>query len=276
MRTKEVTCALLILLLPAARAQDRGAAPSSLLTSGDKEAFLLTASIVEEADASAGPPKFRRVTMDDGKRKHDAAIETSTSRDASQRDYRFNVAAYQLDKALELNFVVPSVERAVKGQPAAFTWWVDGVLMNEQGRRGQKIEPPDPDSWKKQMQVVRVFDELIANAYRNVSPEFYTASIWDNLLITKAWRVWLVDHTRAFGTGRQLGNPQSLVQCDRTLLAGLRKLTREVTKQKLEKYLSAEQLDALEARRQLLVKHFADRIASQGEGAVLYDLPPRQ
>ena len=273
MRTKEITFALLILLLPAARAQERGAAPSSLVTAGDKEAFLLNAGIVEEADASAGPTKFQRVTLGDGKRTHDAAIETSTSRDASQRDYRFNVAAYELDKLLALNFVAPSVERAVKGQPAAFTWWVDDVLMNEQGRRGQKIEPPDPDSWKKQMQAVRVFDELIANAYRNVSPAFYMANMWDNLLITKAWRIWLVDHTRAFGTGRKLENPETLTQCDRTLLAGLRKLTGEVTKQKLEKYLSPEQLDALETRRQLLVKHFADRIALQGEGAVLYDLP---
>ena len=275
MRTKEITFALLILLLPAARAQERGAAPSSLVAPGDKEAFLLNASIVDEGDASTGPTKFWRVTLGDGKRTHDAAIETSTSRDASQRDYRFNVAAYELDKVLALNFVAPSVARAAKGQPAAFTWWVDDVLTNEQGRRGQKIEPPDPDSWKKQMQAVRVFDELIANAYRNVSPAFYMADMWDNLLITKAWRIWLVDHTRAFGTSRQLQNPQSLVQCDRTLLAGLQKLTRDVTKQKLDKYLSPEQLDALEARRELLVRHFAERIASQGEGAVLYDLPPR-
>jgi hypothetical protein len=275
LRTKEVAFSLLILLLPAARAQERGAASSPLVTRTDKETFLLKATIVDEGDTSTGS-KFWRVTLDDGTRKHDAAIETSTQRDASQRDYRFNVAAYELDKGLELNFVVPSVERMVKGQPAAFTWWVDDVLMNEQGRRGQKIEPPDPDSWKKQMQAVRVFDELIANTYRNVSPEFYMASIWDNLLITKDWRIWLVDHTRAFGTGRKLENPESLAQCDRRLLAKLRELTRSVMKDKLQKYLAPEQLDALETRRELLVKHFADRIATLGESAVLYDLPPRR
>ena len=276
MRIEDVTFALLILLLPAPSAQERGAAPSSLITAGEKEAFLLKADVVDEGDSSAGPTKFWRVTLSDGTRKHDAAIEKSTSRDPSQRDYRLNVAAYELDKALELNFVVPSVAREMKGQPAAFTWWVDDVLMNEQGRRGQKIEPPDPDSWNKQMQAVRVFDELIGNAYRDISPALYTSSIWDNLLITKEWRIWLVDHTRAFGTSRQLGNPQSLAQCDRRLLGKLRTLTRDLLKQKLEKYLSPDQLDALEARRDLLVKHFAERIASQGEAAVLYDLPPRR
>jgi len=267
---------MVIVLMPsAASTQEQRAAPSLPMTRAEKEEFLSKAGIVDEGDTSTGS-KFWRVTLDDGKRKHDAAIETSTSRDASQRKYRFNVAAYELDKALELNFVVPSVERTIKGQPAAFTWWVDDVLMNEQSRRGQKIEPPDPDRWNKQMQVVRVFDELIANAYRKVSPAFYLATMWDNLLITKEWRIWLVDHTRTFGTSRQLENPESLAQCERAMLNKLRELTRVAMKQKLEKYLDVEQLDALEARRELLIKHFAEEITLKGEGAVLYDLPPRQ
>ena len=267
---------MVIVLMPsAARTQEQRAAPSSPMTRAEKEEFLSKAGIVDEGDTSTGS-KFWRVTLDDGKRKHDAAIETSTSRDASQRNYRFNVAAYELDKALDLNFVVPAVERTIKGQPAAFTWWVDDVLMNEQSRRGQKIEPPDPDRWNKQMQVVRVFDELIANAYRKVSPAFYLATMWDNLLITKEWRIWLVDHTRTFGTSRQLENPESLAQCERAMLNKLRELTRVAMKQKLEKYLDVEQLDALEARRELLIKHFAEEITLKGEGAVLYDLPPRQ
>ena len=267
---------MVIVLMPsAASTQEQRAAPSLPMTRAEKEEFLSKATIVDEGDTSTGS-KFWRVTLDDGKRKHDAAIEASTSRDASQRNYRFNVAAYELDKALELNFVVPAVERTIKGQPAAFTWWVDDVLMSEQSRRGQKIEPPDPDRWNKQMQVVRVFDELIANAYRKVGPAFYLATMWDNLLITKEWRIWLVDHTRTFGTSRQLENPDSLAQCDRTLLAKLRDLNREATKERLAKYLASEQLDALEARRELLVKHFTEQIALKGEGAVLYDLPPRQ
>ncbi|MDT5076763.1 MAG: hypothetical protein QOJ80_1400 [Mycobacterium sp.] len=273
--TKELACFLLVLLVAAPRPQERGAAPSPLVTRTEKEALLLKGNIVDEGDTTTGS-KFWRVTLGDGTRKHDAAIETSTLHDPSQRDYRFNVAAYELDKALELNFVAPSVERAMKGQPAAFTWWVDDVLMNEQVRRGKKIEPPDPDGWKKQMQTVRVFDELIANAYRNVSPAFYMAAIWDNLLITKDWRIWLVDHTRAFATSRTLENPETLAQCDRALLTKMRELPREVIKERLEKYLTPEQLDALEVRRGLLVKHFAERIALQGEGAVLYDLPSRQ
>jgi hypothetical protein len=88
-----------IVLMPAARAQEQRAAPSLLVTRAEKEEFLSRATIVDEGDTSTGS-KFWRVTLDDGKRKHDAAIETSTGRDPSQRDYRFNVAAYEVDKAL--------------------------------------------------------------------------------------------------------------------------------------------------------------------------------
>ena len=234
----------------------------------------MKASIVSEHELYPGAKYSWRVSLDDGKRKHDASVDTENGSNASQRDYRLNVAAYELDKALELNLVPPAVERTVNWQPAAVTWWADAVAMNELGRRRKKIEPPDPDSWNKQMQAVRVFDELISNAYRNISPVHYLSTIWDNLLITNDWRIWLIDHTRTFRISKQLENPESLTQCDRTLLGKLRELNKEVLKQKLGKYLAPEQLDGLEARRELLVKHFNEQIVRKGEGAVLYDLPP--
>ena len=177
----------------------------------------MRASIVSERELYPGAKHSWRVSLDDGKRKHDAAVETEDGSNPTQRDYRFNVAAYELDKELELNLVSPSVERTVKGQPAAVTWWVDDVAMAEVVRRRKKIEPPDPDGWNKQMQAVRVFDELISNMYRNVNPVHYLSTSWDNLLITRDWRIWLIDHTHTFRISKQLENPQSLTRCDRTL-----------------------------------------------------------
>ena len=261
---------LLLLAEPAEAQEQRVAWP--LLTRVETEEFLLKASIVSER----APNKYqKRVSLDDGKRKHDASVETEDGSTPSKRDYRFNVAAYELDKTLELYFVAPSVARAVNGRPAAVTWWVDDVAMAELDRRKKKIEPPDPDSWNKQMHAVRVFDELISNMYRNVSPVHYLSTIWDNLLITSGWRIWLVDHTCTFRISRELENPESLTRCDRDLLRKLRELNRRVLKQKLGEYLTPEQLDGLEARRELLVKHFDEQITKRGEGRVLYDLPQR-
>lgn len=268
-----------ILLLPvAAKAQEQRAAAASPLTRAEREEFLLKAGIVGERELSptAKYPYQWRITLDDGKRKHDAAVNAEDGSSPSRRDYRFNVAAYELDKVLELNMVATSVERTVRGLPAAVTWWVDDVAMAEVDRRRKKIEPPDPDNWNKQMQAVRVFDELVANMYRSIAPAPDRDTSWGELLITRDWRFWLIDHTGTFRISKQLENPQSLTQCDRALLGKLRALNKEVFRQKLGKYLNPGQLDALEARRELLVKHFDEQITRKGEGAVLYDLPPRR
>jgi hypothetical protein len=179
-----------------------------------------------------------------------------------------------LDKALELNLVQTSVERAVNGRQAVVTWWTDDVVLSEQSRRRQQVQPPDPVSWNQQMQAVRLFDELISNTYRNMSPEFYLTTLWDNLLIKKDWRISLIDHKASFRLTTQLDNPASLVQCDRTLLRNLRALNMKALREKLAHYLDADQLNGLEARRALLVKHFDEAIAARGEASVLYDLPP--
>lgn len=262
---------ILILALTARFAEQRAAAPSSL-DRVQKEEFLLKASIVSERELT---PVAIRLRLDDGKQKHDAAANLVAVHNPGE-DIRLNLAAYELDKALDLEFVEPAVERSVRSQPAVVVWWVDDLAMSELDRRRKSLEPTDPDRWNKQMQVVRLFDELISNAYRNTSPSSYLTTLWDNLMITTDWQLWMIDHKRAFRPIKQLENPESLTQCDRLVLRRLRGLNKEMLKQRLEQYLSPEQLEALEVRRQLLVKHFDDQIAKKGESAVLYDLLPRR
>lgn len=264
----------LILVLPAAaQAQQQPRTPSSLETSAEREVFLSKANIVTEAPAD-GRSSWR-VSLDDGNRKHDAGVETADGSDPTRRDYRFNVAAYELNKVLGLNLVVPSVERLMSGRPASLTWWLDNFAMNEMDRRRKRIDPPDLQSWNRQVQAVRVFDELISNTYRDTSPALYLNSVWDNLLITSEWTIWITDHTGAFRTRKELADPESLTRCPRTVLGRLRALNREALRRTLGKYLSSQQIDALDVRRALLLRHFDDQIASKGEAAVLYDLPPR-
>ena len=74
------------------------------------------------------------------------------------------------------------------------------LLSNELDRRSQGIDPPDREDWNRQMDAVRVFDELISNTCRDTSPPLYLNTVWDNLLITREWDVWITDHTGAFRT----------------------------------------------------------------------------
>jgi hypothetical protein len=60
------------------------------------------------------------------------------------------------------------------------------------------------------------------------------------------------------------------------VLGKLRTLKKDLLDQAVGKYLSARQLDALEVRRVLLVRHFDREIRRKGQSDVLYDLAPRR
>jgi hypothetical protein len=246
------------------------------LTQPEIEEFLSTARIVAKKSAPRGVTDSQRATLDDGKLRHDAHIQTVDIRKTSfQTDrgtefnfrdsYKFNMAAYELDKLLELNMVPPSVERKVDGQMAAVTWWVDDCMV-ELDRKKKKIEPPDQHFWNQQMYDCRVFDQLIYNTDPNLG----------NVLITKDWKICLIDHTRAFRTMKDLQNPKNLVQCDRKLLTKLRGLNKEVLQQKLGHYLTKMEIEGILGRRERIVKFFDDEAAQKGEAAVLFELDPRK
>lgn len=265
---------VMLVLSAAAQARQQAPTPASSESRAENEAFLLNATIV--TDAPADGRRLWRASLASDTRKHDASVETADGSDLTRRDYRFNVAAYELDKLLGLNLVPPSVERSAGGRTASLTWWVDDFTLNELDRRRKAIDPPDLEGWRRQVDAVRVFDELISNTYRDTSPGLYLNTVWDNLLITKDWIVWITDHTAAFRTRKRLEDPGGLIRCPRMVLTRLRELNREQFQRTLGKYLSSQQLDALDVRRSLLVRHFNDQIASRGEAAVLYDVRPRR
>ena len=78
--------------------------------------------------------------------------------------------------------------------------------------------------------------------------------------------MWLIDHTRAFRLGKELVAPADLARCDRRLLEGMRALTAESLAKAIGDSLTKEEQGAVLARRDLIVKHFDDRIAKLGEG----------
>jgi hypothetical protein len=205
-----VSVVILVLSTPALGRQLASPA-SSFETRDEREAFLARASFATDAPTD-GRPSWR-AGLADGTLRHDASVVTEDGSGPTTRNYRFNVAAYELDKLLGLSLVPPSVERTVNGRPASVTWWVDNFAMNELDRRRKGIDPPDPDRWSRQVQAVRVFDELISNTYRDTAPPLYLNSVWDNLLITTDWTIWIIDHTGAFRARRELQDPDNLVRC---------------------------------------------------------------
>lgn len=241
------------------------AAAAPALSDAEIEEFLRKADVVKTKSTSKGITGSLQATLSDGRITHDAHIQ---SIDESKREFQsmrgtefnfrdswtFNVAGYKLDRLIGLNMVPVSVSRRYRTKPSAFTWWVDDVAMDEGDRLKKKTSPPDYKTWNQQMQLVRLFDQLIYNVDRNMG----------NLLITKDWRVWAIDHTRAFRTHDELKSPDNVTRCDRRVFQRLKDLNTETLKRELGAYLDSWQIRALLARRDAIVK----RIESLGPTAL--------
>ena len=258
--------------------QDAPPAPRPAFTLDEMEGLLLKGRITDRKGSPRGVTDAYRVTLSDGQRTHDAQVQNvdifKTTFEVTPKytefnfhdTYRYNIAAYRLARLVGLDNVPMSVPRAVDGKQAAVTWWIDDVAMNEGARL--KMSPrdrlgPNPSRTAAYIHILRVFDELIQNRDRNAG----------NLLWTKDWTMWMIDHTRAFRTDPELRRPQLLERCERALFAGLRGLTREELTKAVGDNLMQPEVDAVLARRDRIVKLFEDKIAKASEAAVLYTLP---
>jgi len=242
------------------------------LSAGEMEAFLLKAKILSSKGAGAGVTGSQRVKLSDGKITHDAHVQTVDIAkpvfEAGQHtelnfkdSYRYNIAGYRLARLLGIDTVPMSVERNVNGKQAAVTWWVDDFQMDEKGRLQKQSMGPNPLRTSNQIQLMRIWDELIQNRDRNQG----------NIIWTGDWTMWLIDHTRAFRLGKDLMKPSELTRCDRGLLTRLKALTAESVEKAVGDSLVKGEREAVLERRDRIVKHFEDRVAKLGEATVFFD-----
>lgn len=243
---------------PASVLAQEGATPQ--LSDAEIERFLLEAKVIRTRNIGKGVTNALRATLTDGTITHDAQIQTvdesrttgPTSRgmELNFRDnWAFNVAAYRLDRLIGLNLIPVSIERRHGTKAAAFTWWVDDVMMEEGERLKKSIQPPSPARWNETMQLVRLFDQLISNVDRNMG----------NLLITKDWRVWAIDHTRSFRLHKTLPKPENISRCDRQVMEALKRLDKPTLERELGRWLTNWELEAVLARRDEIVKILESR-----------------
>lgn len=249
------------------------AASAQEFTNAQREDFLRTAEMVSRKGLSMGITNSSKAELSNGSLSHAAHIQTvniakstfegTRGVELNFRDsYKYNIAAYELSKILGINMIPPSVERKVGGDSAAVTWWVDNAAMTELDRFKKKMEAPDPNSWNRQMHVVRAFDELIYNTDRNLG----------NLVITKDWQIWMIDHTRAFRMHKTCPKVSTLRQIDGTLLKKMRELQADSLTERIGQYLNKAEIAGILARRDQIVKHFDTQLAQKGNDAVLFEL----
>lgn len=261
---------------PAARQQQvtSTATPAVALTADEIETFLQKGRVVSMRPAGKGVTGSRRATISDGALTHDAhvqvidqAMPVFQARGVTELNftdsYRYNIAAYRVARLLGLDNVPISVERHMDGKTAAVTWWIENVQVDEKERVKRRLQAPDRDAYTKQLQIMRIFDELIQNRDRNQG----------NIIWADDWKLWLIDHTRAFRTGTTLTKPDQLMRIERSLLTRIRELTSETLLAATDGLLTNAERAALLARKDRIVAHYDARVARAGEDVVLFTVP---
>jgi hypothetical protein len=268
-RYRIVSTAIALLVVSHSAIGQQSTAPS--LTEDEQEAFLKKAKVVRTRGAGKGVTNTLRATLSDGTLTHEASIQTidesmqvfkgSQGVEFNFKDsWRYNVAAYRLNRVLQLGRIPVSVERTHNGKTGSFTWWVDDVLMDEGERLKTRAPVPDTDDWNRQMWHVRIFDQLIYNVDRNLG----------NLVIDKAWRVWMIDHSRAFRLMEELKAPKDLRKIERGAFERLKTIDRPTVDKLVGNYLTNDEKRRMLQRRDAIVKLFE----SAGADAI-YETAPK-
>lgn len=173
--------------------------------------------------------------------------------DGYWESYQSEVAAYRLDRLIQLGMVPVAVERRVDGMLGAAIMWVGPVRM---WRALKREERPDDRMWRIQVLEANMFDDLICNKDRNQG----------NLLVDGDGHLILIDHSRAFITANQL--PVKLGQVHASLWARMQALTEASLTAALGDCLQKGQIRAILKRRDKMKQVVDDLVKTKGAAHV--------
>lgn len=235
------------------------------------EQFLRTAEVVSINKGQGRRTESWQVELEqNGIRRRGFFKLTDRPRPIPTADsYKYVIAAYELDKMLDLNLVPPTVERKIKDERS----WRKGSLMlfleppiiDEEARRQRNIEAPDPEKFKKVMAEVTVFEHL------TFFPSLCTQRDAGNIMIQTEndWKVWMVDLSTAFVPATKLIAGCEITCCTKELFQKILDLDEMAVKNRLNTYLNPEEMSALLIRKDLIVNRINELIVEKGEEAVL-------
>jgi hypothetical protein len=260
----------LLFVAPLATAQtqwlDVNREPLPFATDAELLEFLRTAPVVDQRDIGIGVNRSQKVTLErDGVQVH-AAFRRVDIRRQNQRvgdrfyrlfadSYLFECAAYQLATMLGLDMIPPAVLRKIRGDEGSLQIWVEDV----RDEASSDFHPPNPTAWAQQIWGMILFDNLVYNPDRNKG----------NMLADSHYRLWLIDHTRAFQAVNQLLNDR-IARVDRAAFDRLVALSENELQSSLGKFLTSAEMSSLVRRRELLIEYVEALVAERGGDAVYY------
>lgn len=237
------------------------------------EEFLKTAEIVEAADIPEGVTRPIRLFLKKGDIEGSGAWKKVKGvQQGYLEGWQYEIAAYEIDKLLGLNMIPPTVERIFKEKKGSLQYWMKFEMSDlERMEKNINIPPDKLNNWSKMKYLMRAFDSLIANDDRTQ----------ENIRYTKDWRMILIDHSRTFRSSKKF--TKNLVYgksgikelklfriLPRAFVEKIKALNFDSIKKVVGSYLKDKEIEAILARKELLLKEIDEMIKEKGKDKVLY------
>jgi len=187
-------------------------------------------------------------------------------------NWRWEIAAYRLDKYLGLNMIPPTVERKHKQKRGSIQLWIKATTgLEEKNIKNYALPQKETSTWNRSMFLQRAFDNLIANEDRHLG----------NYLLTNDGRILLIDHSRSFRTSKEYTSDLNfsenhwdgnliMRQLPISFIEKIENLNIELLKNIAGLYLTDEEIEAVLQRRVLVLEEVNRIIGEFGPSDVLY------
>ncbi|MFW6129169.1 MAG: hypothetical protein ACOC6P_02860 [Candidatus Aminicenantaceae bacterium] len=247
--------------------------PEEIAKRTEMEKFLSTADIVEFEEIGEGVTNPYRLYLKKGEIERSGCWKNPKGvQKGFLEGWQYEIAAYEMDKLLDLHMIPPTVEREFRGKKGSLQLWIDSE-MSALDRMEKNIEIPKNHllEWGRRKYLARAFDCLIANDDRTQQ----------NIRYTKDWRTILIDHSRSFRSkgvyqrrliyGRKGIKAKKLIKMfPRTFVNNLKALNYERIKSAVRPYLTDKEINAVLKRKELLLDEIEYMIKQRGKDKFLY------
>ena len=236
--------------------------PPKPLSPKEMETFLRTAAVVGRGPGPGGRTDAWRLNLQSGDTVLPALFRYIDRRrpDPLADSYKYDLAAYALNKYLGLTYAPPIVERSVENVPGALQAFIANA-RSIPDLRERKITPEDPEAFERALADLVVFQTLVFDDCRNEK---------DTLVSIPGFRIYRVDFSEAFAPDTGDAPGCAIRRCSRLLYRRLLAWEDETVADYLGRYLSEDEIAALNTRRSLIVRRIRMMIRSLGESNVLF------
>jgi hypothetical protein len=250
---------------PSVQAQEPASSKIWIGKNAEFEEFLRTAPIESTVGTPVGILAPRHAIFAPGGLAKGAAVKKIPPgrRDGFWESYQSEIAAYKLDRLLDLNMVPPTVERRYENEPASVMLWVDNVKMLKDTQK-EGLRDPNAQRWNRNLHRAQVFDDLAGNIDPNAG----------NWLFDAAWNFYKIDCSRCFTDTMMMPHDikKTVRRIDRPFFDRLKALDRDTVRREMGSLLTANgALPALFRRRDAIVKAFEELAKQSGEAQVFED-----